>query len=870
MRIRSFTLLIGLLMITASAWSQNPADAVAEMDYYLPDGVTYDSSVPTPEDVIGMVPGEWHVSHDRLVQYMYALAEASDRVTIEEFGRTYENRPLLLLTITSPSNHSDIDRIREEHLALSDPDRSQNLETENMPIVLYMGYSIHGDESSGSNASMLAAYHFAAAQGPEIEEALNNSVILLDPSLNPDGLNRFASWANTHKSKNVVADPNSMELNQRWPGGRTNHYWFDLNRDWMPVQHPESQGRITNFYKWKPNILTDHHEMGTGSTFFFQPGIPSRTNPLTPQANQDLTAAIADYHAEKLDEEQHLYYSEESYDDYYYGKGSTYPDINGGIGILFEQASSRGHAQESPHGVLKFPFTIKNQFLTTLSTLEAAQSLRVDLLNYQRDFYREAVLEASDAPVKGYVFGTPYDRARTHHFVELLRRHEIDVYRLSEDIEADGNSFDSSTSYIVPAEQKQHRFIEALFERRTTFPDSLFYDVSTWTMPYAFNLPFAELGNRDFSENLLGERIEGLPSFPRGEIVGDESRYAYVFEWGEYYAPRALYRMLKNDVRAKVAAKPFTAVTSEGTTEFDYGAVLIPLGPQSVDQDKIHELIRQAADEDGLTIYAVDTGLTPEGIDLGSRNFEDLEEPGVALVSGSGASSYEVGEAWHLLDQRFDMQATLFPQNRMNTADLSRYNVIVMVSGSYGELSDRAIARLKRWVRNGGTLIATKQAVRWAQQNDFANIEFVEDDNGEEEEDILPQPYAQMDRARGAQYIGGSIFHTKLDVTHPLGYGYRDEDLTVFRNSSLFMKKAENEYATPLYYTDEPLASGYISDEKLEQLSGTAAVVVSRLGSGKVITMTDNPNFRAFWYGTNKLFLNAIFFGHTISGSSAN
>lgn len=843
------------------------------MDYYLPQDVSYDSSVPTPQEVLGMHPGEWHVRHDQLVQYMHAVAEASDRVTLHKFGETYEDRDLVYLTITSPDNHSNIDQIRENHVTLTDPEQSSELNTEEMPIVLYMGYSIHGDESSGANASMLVAYHMAAAQGLEIEQQLQNSVVLLDPSLNPDGLNRFASWANTHKSANMMADPNSMELNQRWPSGRTNHYWFDLNRDWMLVQHPASQGRIKNFHTWKPNILTDHHEMGTNSTFFFQPGIQSRTHPITPDANQTLTKAIADYHAEKLDNNQRLYYSQESFDDFYYGKGSTYPDVNGSIGILFEQGSSRGHAQESEHGVLKFPFTIKNQFLSSLSTWEASKNLRKDILDYQRNFYQQAKREGERSDIEGFVFGTSHDQARTYHFAEMLRRHQVELYRLGQNLETGGSSFEANSSFVVPADQKQYRFVKALFERRTSFTDSLFYDVSTWTMPYAFNLPFAELKGGDYSDNLLGSKIEGLPSFPKGEVIGGKSDYAYVFEWDEYYAPRSLYRMLDAGVRAKVASKPFTGVTSNGTKEFDYGTVLVPLGPQKVSQEKVHELAQQAADEDGVTVYSVGTGLTPSGIDLGSSSFEDLEKPSVAVLSGDGASSYEVGEVWHLLDQRFDMPPTLFPMDRLGYADLSRYNVIVMVSGGYDDLSKQDIGKLKRWTRNGGTLVTTKYANNWAERNGLANIEYVNNENGDEkdeEEEIAPKPYAEMDKERGAQYIGGSIFHTKLDLTHPLGYGYNDEDLTVFRNSTLFLEKAKNPYATPLYYTDEPLASGYISEENLEELSGTAAIVVSDVGSGRVISMTDNPNFRAFWFGTNKLFMNAVFFGQTIDGSSGN
>ena len=871
MKLRVLIVSLLALLVSTGVQAQNPADAEASMEYYLPQDVEYDESIPTPQEILGMVPGEWHVRHDQLLQYMRALAGASDRVTLHKFGETYEDRNLVYLTITAPSNHNNIDQIRKEHVALTNPAKSDQLNTAEMPIVLYMGYSIHGDESSGSNASMLVAYYMAAAQGKEIEEKLQNSVILLDPSLNPDGLNRFASWANTHKSENMVADPNSLELNQRWPSARTNHYWFDLNRDWMLVQHPASQGRIDNFHKWKPNILTDHHEMGTNATYFFQPGIQSRTHPITPEKNQNLTKAIADYHADIFDQNKRLYYSQESFDDFYYGKGSTYPDVNGSIGILFEQASSRGHAQESEHGVLKFPFTIKNQFLTSLSTWEASQNLRQEILNYQRNFYKQAKRAGEDADIEGYVFGTDDDQARTYHLAELLRRHKVDLYDLNRDLSVDGKTFKSGSSYVIPSDQNQYRFVKALFERRTSFSDSLFYDVSAWTMPYAFNLPFAELEGRDYSENLLGSKVDGLPAFPTGEVLGGESDYAYVFEWDEYYSPRSLNRLLDAGVRVKVASKPFTGVTADGTHKFDYGTILVPLGPQSVEQDKIHELVQEAAEKDGLTIYSVGTGLTPAGIDLGSGSFENLKQPKVALLSGDGASPYEVGEVWHLLDQRFAMPPTLFPMDRIERADLDRYNVMVMVNGNYDDLSDRATEKIKRWTQEGGTLITTKYANNWAERNGLANIQYLEDEEeSEEEQQVTPKPYADMSKTRGAQYIGGTIFNTKLDLTHPLGYGYNDEDLTVFRNSTLFVKKAENPYATPLYYTEDPLASGYISDQNLEKLSGTAAVVVSDVGSGRVISMTDNPNFRAFWFGTNKLFMNAIFFGQTIDGGSGN
>ncbi|MEL6924743.1 MAG: M14 family zinc carboxypeptidase, partial [Bacteroidota bacterium] len=232
------------------------------LDYYLP-ALSYKTNVPTPEAFLGYQVGEWHVSHDQLVMYMRELARVSDRITIEEYARSYENRPLYLLTITSPENHQNLEQIREDHIALSDPSKSRSTEVDNQLSVIYQGFSIHGNEPSGSNAALLVAYYLAAAEGAEIEAQLQNTVILLDPSFNPDGLHRFSTWANMHKNKNITSDPNDREYDESWPRGRTNHYWFDLNRDWLLVQHPESRGRIKNFHKWKPNILTDHHEMGT-------------------------------------------------------------------------------------------------------------------------------------------------------------------------------------------------------------------------------------------------------------------------------------------------------------------------------------------------------------------------------------------------------------------------------------------------------------------------------------------------------------------------------------------------------------------------------------------------------------------------------
>ena len=593
------------IALTLSLHAVNAQD----LNYYLPKGVSYDPAIPTPEQVIGHKVGEWHVTHDRLVQYMRAVDQASDRITLKDIGKTYEGRPQVVLTVTSPANHARIESIRTEHLKLSDPDQSAGLNTAEMPTVLWIGCSIHGNEASGANASLLGIYHLAAARGPEIDEILSRTVILLDPSFNPDGLQRFSSWVNSHKSITGVSDPNHREFSEAWPGGRFNHYWFDLNRDWLPAQHYESKNRLMVFHDWKPNILTDHHEMGTNATFFFQPGEPARVNGNTPKRNQELTGEIATYHAKHLDRIGSLYFTKEGYDDFYYGKGSTYPDVNGGIGILFEQASSRGHIQESVNGPLSFPFTIRNQFTTMLSTMEAAVKMRTKLLDYQRGFYQDARKEAAAYPVKAYVFGDAIDPVKTDLFVQMLLRHQIRIYRLKSDMTAGGQKFSTGNAFVVPAQQTQFKLIKSIFEKNTKFDDSLFYDISAWTIPLAMGVPYAEL-NAWNPEQSAGQTVTAAESrMP----VPERSNYSYVLSWKDYFAPRALYLLQRRGVITKVATTTFGS--SDRT--FGHGDILIPVHNQSLSPDDLFALVKEVQSETQTRFHALSTGLSAAGIDLG-------------------------------------------------------------------------------------------------------------------------------------------------------------------------------------------------------------------------------------------------------------
>ncbi len=812
------------------------------LEYYLPKNVTYNPEIPTPQSVLGYVPGKWHVTHDKLVNYMQALAKASSRITIEDRGKTFEDRPILLLTITSEKNHQNLQEIQKKHVELTQ-DNSNAIHIEDLPAIVYQGFSIHGNEPSGSNASLVAAYYLAAAQGQEIDDLLDNVVILFDPSLNPDGLQRFAYWANTNKSKNISIDPQDREYSEVWPGGRTNHYWFDMNRDWLPVQLPESRARIKTFHKWYPNILTDHHEMGSNSTFFFQPGIQSRTHPLTPKLNQELTKKIGNYHAKALDKIGSLYYTEENFDDFYYGKGSTFPDINGSIGILFEQGSSRGHAQQTDNGLLTFPFTIRNQFTAALSTLEAAKSIRKELLAYKRSFYNNARKEvAKDA----YIFGNEKDAASSYHLAEILKRHQIKIYELKQDITIQGNFFKKKYSYIVPKNQRQKRLLKAIFENRTTFQDSLFYDVSAWTFPLAFNLDYSN--NAAISN--MGTEISDLTYRKTNSV--NKSDYAYLIQWHEYYTPKALYRILANGLRAKVGMKPFSLENKD----YDYGTILIPVQNQKLNKEELHKLLQKIAVENHIDITSVSTGLT-EGIDLGSNQFRALSLPRIGLFTGRGITSYDAGEIWHLMDQRYDIPITKLETSNLSRLTLSKYTHIVLPNSRGQSFDKEKIEKLKTWVRNGGTLIGYRNAAKFFKNNEFMKIEFAIPKN-----DAKNISFEQRQDFNGAQVIGGAIFEAEIDRSHPINFGYKNEKISLFRNTKLFIKPDKQSYNNPIRYTKKPLVSGYISKKNLDSLSGTVPFKHNDFGKGNIILFTDNTNFRAFWYGTNKLLMNAIFFSN--------
>jgi hypothetical protein len=830
--------------------------------YFFPEGTSFDASIPSPADFLGYPIGSFHTRHDRIVAYIEMLAEASEKASIRTIGYTHEHRPMPVLTISAPANLARIDEIQAAHMAATEVEPAPGSAGADLPVIVHLGYGVHGNETSSSEAAMLTAYWLVAGTGADVARYLDEGVFHIEPNLNPDGRDRHTNWANMHRSEPFVTDPLDREHNEVWPGGRTNHYWFDLNRDWLPLVHPESRARIDFHQAWRPQVVTDYHEMGTSSTYFFEPSEPVGSwNPLLPERlYTDITMRFADDWAASLDSLGSLYFTKEVYDNTYPGYGSTYPNFLGGLGLVFEQASSRGHAQESAHhGVLTFPFAIRNHVRTSLATVRVAVEERAVLQDYQRDFFRSGLEEARGGPVGGWVFGDPYDASLNRAFLDLLLRHRIAVHELAAEVSVDGRTFTPGTGWVVPAAQPAYRLARSIFERTDTFADSVFYDASTWTVSLAYGIRDGELGQGRLP---LGDRVTEVPE--PGYMRVDESEVAYLIDWRDSGAPTALRALQAAGVRVEMSTRGWESFTSRGLVEFGPGSLSVPVAIQEISPDSLIRAVYAAASVGEVPIHAASSGLSASGPDLGSRSFGPVRAPRILMPIGDGVSGYEAGQLWHLMDQRIGQPITKVDTGDLGRVDWSDYDVLVLASAGAGAaFSGARLERLQAWVREGGTLIAVRSAAPWAARNGFTpNIEApggggVED----EEEGPTRLPWADAGEISGAQAIGGSIWAADVDLTHPLAFGYTDRTVPVWRDHANFFAPSADPYGTVAQLTDDPFLSGYISEANEERLAGSPSVMADGLGGGSVVLLIDNPNFRGFWRGTTRFFLNAVYFG---------
>ncbi|WP_439130286.1 M14 family zinc carboxypeptidase [Polaribacter sp.] len=816
-------------------------------NYYFKDKAPFDEKIPTPKEFLGYGIGDHHTRHDLIVAYLTKLAEVSERASIGIYGMTHEKRKLVMFAVSSPKNLQNLASIKKQHLAFVDT--NQNVKNyDEVPVIINLGYNVHGNEPSSAEAALLTAYTLVASNSPEVLNYLDNAVIFIDPTINPDGRDRHTQWANQYQAKNLVSDNIDAEHTEAWPRGRTNHYWFDLNRDWLLGVHPESKGKLKWMHSWYPNVVTDFHEMGTNSHHFFEPMKPIGSwDPIMPKENyEDLNNLFAKYFSKALDDVGSLYYTKESFDGTYPGYGSSYPDLQGGLALLFEQASSRGHVQDTDYGKITFPFTIRNQYISTFATIKAAVENKAFLREYQQKFFKTAVTKKAKSGFAGYEFEEKYDKNREKAFIDQLLTHKIKVYK-------------NGDKYTVPLKQPQHRMVQTMFETYNKYRDSVFYDASAWSVANFYNIKY-----KGVKSVKLGTEITSTEKLINTTPIA-KAEYAYIVNWDDYNTPAALYYLQSKGLKVASAFKPFSINTSQGEQSFNYGSLLIPVSKQKLKSDAVYKIIKLAQEKFNIPVYGTNSGFSVKGIDLGSNNFRVLQQPKAALLIGEGTSSYEAGEVWHLLDTRVHMPITKIRMQNFRRANLDKYNTLVMVSGNYSTLDSIQIGNLKNWVSKGNTLITIAGASKWAIDKKIVKERFTKKKKTKDTSTVKRLPYVEASEHAGRERIGGVIFEVDLDVTHPLGFGYRSSKVPVYKNNLVFLAPSKSAFATVAKYTENPHIDGFVSKRNLEHfIKPSASLLVSAIGSGRVVLFADNPNFRGAWYGTNKLFFNAMFLGSEI------
>ena len=796
--------------------------------------------IQSPESFLGYEIGSQHTRHDQIVAYLEYLSNTSEHAEISYYGKTHEGRKLPILAISSKAHLLNSEGIKKAHVNFA---LGNTIEEPKIPLIINLGYNVHGNEPSSSEAALLTAYTLVASQQSQIRDFRDKALIFVDPTINPDGRDRHTQWANMYKASPLVSDPRDAEHNEAWPRGRTNHYWFDLNRDWLLAINPESKGKLDWYHQWYPNVVTDFHEMGTQSTYFFEPMKANGSlDPIMPKENyKQLNDIFATYFSKQLDSIGSLYFTKEVFDGTYPGYGSSYPDLQGGLALLFEQASSRGLKQKTPSGEITFPFTIRNQYISSLATVQAAVENKSTLRKYQKAFFKSALERSGKDKIKAYTFKDT-DANKTKAFVDKLLRHKIQVQQTSEN------------SFSVPTEQPQYRMVQSFFETYETYRDSVYYDASAWSVAHFYNIKYKG----------VGKAPEGKEIKSAAELISLKplmrSNYAYGVDAQDYNVPALLQELQNEKFVVSSAFKPFK--TKKGFS-FSYGSLVIPVALQNETSEEVHLRLEKLQEKHQVQIHALSTGYSVQGVDLGSGNVRVVKKPKPLMIIGQGIRSYEAGEVWHLLDTRVGMPITKVHQHRFSQIDLESYNTLVLVSGTYN-WDKETIQKIQTWVNKGNTIVAIGTANNALIKHKIINEKIVVKKK-DSTAVVVPKPYVDAPENIGREKLGGVFLKGNLDLTHPLNFGYTNKDLTLYKNNLVWVSPSKSSYGTPVTYDTDPHVDGYISKTiRKAFLPKSAPVVVSALGKGRVIMFAENPNFRGTAYGPNRMFLNALFFGNHI------
>lgn len=796
----------------------------------------------SPSEFLGYELGTQFTRHHEVVDYYEYLAESEpDRVKLTVYGKTNERRPLILAYVSSAENISNLETIRKEHLKNTEGSGNSS------KAIVWLSYNVHGNESVSTEASMKTIYELLTKKSNYLE----NTVVIMDPCINPDGRDRYTNWYNQYKNTPFQVDPNSKEHHEGWWSGRSNHYMFDLNRDWAWLTQVESQQRLKMFNQWLPHVHVDFHEQGVNSPYYFAPAAEPYHEVIT-DFQRDFQTTIGRNHAKYFDANGWFYFTKEVFDLLYPSYGDTYPMYNGSIGMTYEQGGS-GRAGLGIVTAIGDTLTLKDRIAhhhtTGLSTIEVS-SQNAEKLNQEfKKFYQN-----KDFKYKSYVLKG--DKDKLEALKSLLDKHEIEYGNVSSGsykghhykTGRSGNMAINNNGMVVSTNQPKGTMVKVLFEPDAKLSDSLTYDITAWSLPYAYGLDAIA------STSLIsGDRANANASdvVQNVTIGAPANTYAYLFDWNSMKDAQFLAALLNKGIRVRKADHPFSL---EGKS-YDRGTLIVTFGDNQHDSDfraSLYEIIT-----DYQKPYTpVSTGFVDSGKDFGSSYVQMITKPKVAVLSGGPTSTLRFGEIWHFFEQQLHYPLTVLDDEYANRVDLDEYSILILPDGRYGNhFSEDQLSKLKNWVRNGGKIIAMGGSIDALDGDKGFGVtkKKFEKDSSENE----PQPYKDWERERMKGAITGAIFKTKVDNSNPLAYGYGSEYFSLKLGSSAY-EYLDGGNAVYLEKNTDPF-SGFAGIEAQQRISETLIYGVENYGRGQVIYMVDNPLFRGFWENGKLFFANALF-----------
>ncbi len=824
------------------------------------------TKLQSPQEYLSYELGDQFTPHYRVLGYFKQVAEASPMVTYEPYGTTNEGRELGIVKVSTEENHAKLEQIRTDNLKRTGLMKG-DVQGGDVAIV-WLSYNVHGNESSSSEAAMKTLYELVRTDRADTKQWLQKTLVIMDPMLNPDGRDRYVHWYKETVGSQFNAHPEAREHREPWPGGRTNHYYFDLNRDWAWITQKESRARLALYRQWMPQIHVDFHEQGYNDPYYFAPAAEPFHNAITDWQRQ-FQNTIGKNHAKYFDKNNWLYFTKEIFDLFYPSYGDTYPIFNGAIGMTYEQGGS-GFAGL---GIIKAEgdtLTLHDRLLhhhtTGLSTVEVTANNAQKVLD-EFEAYFQTSREEPAGTYKSYVIRND-SSANLRAMLELLDQHQIEYGRLGVEDELSGFNYRTgkredgsfgANDIVVSAYQPKSVLARVLFDPRPELVDSLTYDITAWALPYAYGV----------EAYAVEDRVEGevfTQSKPNINSVSGEP-YAYLADWEDVSDVAFLAELLKKEVNLRVAQEPFTI---EGR-DYEAGTLVITRNGNTDLGSKFDDIVQQAAENHSQQAYGVSSGFVTSGADFGSDKVKLVEAPRVALLSGDGTSSGNVGQVWHFFDKQIGYPITLIDTDYFKDVRLHKFDVMILPSGYYGDALDKnQLKKVKAWVRRGGTLIALQGANEMLAGKEGFSLKKKEEGEEEEEkekeeaepdvdEDKL-KTYRQRQRERATEFNPGSIFKVTMDNTHPLGFGYEDEyfSLKLDADAYSYLEDGWNVGVTK----EGAHQSGFTGYKAKEKLANTLTFGVQEMGSGSVVYMVDNPLFRAFWYNGKLLFGNAVFMNY--------